>query len=536
MKYADGIAKSTQIKFGGLNHCTGAGDGELWDMQNMTSDHAPVLATRQPRRLYKTLAEPGGLFSWDKLCWVDGTGFYYDGQLKGQVSAGQKRFGCMGSYIVILPDKCYYNVNTDEFGDLGAYWEGEKITFGDGLYAEVAAEANMIQAEGVDWAALFKPGDAVTINGCTVNTANNKTAIIHDIDGDKLYFLENAFKLTGDEGTESYSEEGELRIAREIPDLEYIWENENRLWGCDGLTIYACEWDNVFNWNVLDGTESASWQLTPTSAGMFTGVISYKGFPIFFKEDHIYKVYGSTNSTFQVMGSASLGLAEGSGGSLAIAGETLFYLHRTGIMAYGGGIPQPISEIFGTQRFSNAVAGSDGIKYYVSMQAGDGSWGLYVYDTQRGLWHKEDDTRVTHFAKCEGYLCYLNEKGEIWVIGDAEGELPGEPESPVEWFAEFADFTQEDPNVKGVGKLQLRLELDAGATAQVWIQFDSDGEWIRAGDELSTDVKRSYYLPVVPRRCDHYRLKISGTGGCRIFSLTREFYTGSEFKTRRGRN
>ena len=48
MKFADGIAKGKQIKFGGLNHSRGARDGELWDLKNLTIDHYPLLASRAP--------------------------------------------------------------------------------------------------------------------------------------------------------------------------------------------------------------------------------------------------------------------------------------------------------------------------------------------------------------------------------------------------------------------------------------------------------------------------------------------------------
>ena len=116
--YADGIKKGQQVKFGGLNHNLGADDGELWDMRNLTSDYFPLLATRAPRRLYRTLESAGGLYCWEKLCWVDGTGFYYDGERKGAVTAGQKTFAALGAYIVIFPDKAWYNTLTGEFGSL----------------------------------------------------------------------------------------------------------------------------------------------------------------------------------------------------------------------------------------------------------------------------------------------------------------------------------------------------------------------------------------------------------------------------------
>ena len=534
MKYADKITKGTQVKFGGLNHTLGAGDGDIWDMQNMTGEHYPLLAVRPRRWLYRTLNEPGGIFCWDKLCWVDGTGFYYDGELKGEVTQGKKKFCAMGSNIVIWPDKCCYNVETGEFRSLEASWSGESLTFTNGLLYEEAAEENTIYCEGVDWSAYFQAGDAVTISGCTLHPENNKTPIIREIDGDKLYFYEHIFTL--EDGAE-YEETGELSISRTVPDLTYVCENENRLWGCDNTTIYASKLGDPFNWNVYDGLSSDAYAVTPGAAGNFTGGISYKGFAILFKEFRIYKVYGSIPSSFKAVDSASVGIGEGNGESIAVAGEIMFYLSNNGIMAYSGGIPQLVGGSLGMEHFRNAVGGSDGLKYYVSMQDEDGCWWLYVYDTQTGLWHKEDQQHITHFARCDGNLYFLNEAGEIWITGDAANP-PEEAvrEENVEWMVEFADFTEEDPNKKTVSKLQLRVELDEGASLEIWMQFDSDGIWHPVKNTTEEGPKRSYYLPIIPRRCDHYRLKLTGCGGCRIYSLVREYKTGSELKSTRGRN
>ncbi len=535
MKYADGIAKGKQIQFGGLNHSRGAGDGELWDMRNLTSDFYPLLASRPPRLKYRSLAEPGGLFSLDGLCWVDGTKFYFRGEEKGRVAAGEKTMASMGSYVLIFPDKCYYNVVTGAFGSLEANWTGTELTFGNGLLYGEAADANCLSCSGVNWEDCFHAGDAVAISGCTKNPGNNKSIIIRAIDGDKLYFYENSFTL-GSDGA-AYAETGELSIRRSVPDLKFVCENENRLWGCTDTTIYASKLGDIFNWYVYDGLDTDSYAVDTSSAGAFTGCISYLGYPTFFKEDHIYKVYGSVPSNFEVMGSATLGLAAGCGRSLAVAGEALFYLGRNGVMAYTGGIPQPMGAAFGLKRFKSAVGGSDGLKYYISMQDELGEWGLYVYDTQRGLWHKEDEIQIMHFARWAGNLYMLSRQGELLIAGNAQ-DPPEDatPETDIQWFAEFADFTEEDPNKKGVSKIQIRLELEEGATVAVFLMFDSDGQWHRVSTALGEGAKRSYYLPIVPRRADHYRLKLTGTGGCRIFSLVREYYSGSELRSKAGRN
>ena len=48
-----------------------------------------------------------------------------------------------------------------------------------------------------------RPGDAVTIAGCTKHTENNKTPVIREIDGDKMYFYEYVFTLDGDNGDDA---------------------------------------------------------------------------------------------------------------------------------------------------------------------------------------------------------------------------------------------------------------------------------------------------------------------------------------------
>lgn len=533
LRYASRYAKTPQIQFGGYHHALSAGDGEIFDMENLCSDHFPVLSTRQKRRTVRTLEKPNGIFAWEELCWVDGGTFYYGGVAKGSVSDGKKSFAALGAYIIILPDKKYYNTEADEFGSLESTWSGT-VTFENGTLFEEEAEANTIRAAGVNWSSYFKPGDAVTISGCTVHPENNKTPVIREIDGNKLRFYENVFKLSGDDGTTAYSESG-VTIARKVPDIQWCCENENRLWGCDERTIYASKLGDIFNWNVYEGLDTDSYAVDTGSSGKFTGCISYLGYPIFFKEDHIYKVYGSMPSNFEMMGSATLGVAEGSAESLAIAGETLLYQSTAGFMAYSGGIPQPLSEAFGLDRYEQAVGGSDGLKYYVSTRSvQDGTWSLFVYDTQKGVWHREDATQAVGWARFDGNTWCLAADGKMFLTGTIRG-VEGEEEADFDWSCEFADFTGGSPDKKGLGRLQLRAEVDKGAELSVWLRFDSVGLWQKVST-IRADVKRSYLLPIVPRRSDHYRVKLSGTGGCRIYSLAREQYSGSEIRTRTGRN
>ena len=524
MVASSGIKKTGQVQFKGYNHNLYAQDGEIWDMENMTGDFFPLMSPRPPRYLYESIAVPNGFYAKDGMYWVDGTGFYADGVQKGTVENSRKDFVSLGAYIIILPDMKYYNTLEDAFGDLNETWTGS-ATIQNGTYAGEEAEANTIYAAGVTWP--FKVGDAVSISGATKHPDNNQTIIIREIDGDKLIFYENSFVI--DEGGDTEH----LTISRELPEMDFMCENENRLWGCKGDAIYASKLGDPFNWNVFDGISTDSYAVTVGSAGDFTACFSYLGYPIFFKEEIIYKVYGDKPSNFQVMSSASLGVEKGSHRSLAIAGETLFYLSRVGIVAYNGGIPQQISDAFGTDRFKNGVGGSDGVKYYVSMDGPEG-FELFVYDTRRGMWFREDDKEIINFG-WNSELYFLDSSGDLWLNGNAR-EIPDGliSDGPVESMVEFGDFVEGDPNKKGISKIQIRMELDAGAQVKIQIHYDSAGDW-QDVSTLTATAKRSFYLPVIPRRADHLKLKFIGMGDWKLYSLVREVYSGSALKSLPGR-
>ena len=341
-----------QVRFGGYNHTSAATDGELYDMQNLTSDLLPIMTVRPKRALIHEVAKGNGIYGHEALCWVDGTDFIYDGTVKGTVTDSEKVICAMQSKIIIFPDKAYYDTATDTFGSLEATYQSTagQITFANGTLYNQSAEGCDIKTTGAPFP--FNVGDAVEISGCTKYPENNKHIIIREISADKktLTFYEHSFTV----GNETAA----VTLKRIVPDMDFVFEHDNRLWGAKGDTIYCSKLGDPFNFNVFDGLSTDSYAVNVGSAGDFTGAISYMGYPVFFKEDRIYKVYGSKPSNFQVISSASIGVAKGSSKSLAIAGEALFYLSNNGVVLYSGGIPQIISSNFGPVRYKNGVGGS----------------------------------------------------------------------------------------------------------------------------------------------------------------------------------
>ena len=109
--------------FLGYHHNLSLRSGEFYDMENLTSEHFPVLCPRKPRRILMENANIQGLAHRDGLCYVDGEDLYLNGQkldlkLSARPEDCPKQMISMGAYLIIFPDRKY--VNTADPRDCGS--------------------------------------------------------------------------------------------------------------------------------------------------------------------------------------------------------------------------------------------------------------------------------------------------------------------------------------------------------------------------------------------------------------------------------
>lgn len=86
---------------------------------------------------------------------------------------------------------------------------------------------------------------------------------------------------------------------------------------------------------------------------------------------------------------------------------------------------------------------------------------------------------------------------------------------------------RELPDHKYMSKVQLYLELDAGAKAEVALRRDG-GEWEKV-QELSGGDQRRFTLPIYPRRCDRMEIRLTGVGPVRLVNWSKYIAYGSEY-------
>ena len=178
--------------------------------------------------------------------------------------------------------------------------------------------------------------------------------------------------------------------------------------------------------------------------------------------------------------------------------------------------------------FYNAAAGAQGDRYYISMEDEEENWHLFVFNEAKGQWHREDGTHATYFAELNGQLYFLTAEGDLIAVQGRREEANGATlEDPFDWYAETGDMLVEQPDNKYVSRIQIRASVSEGASMKIEAQYDSDGEW-KTIYRRGPGRKASFTIPMVPMRCDHFRLKISGHGHSAVYAISKEIERGSE--------
>ena len=532
MPYEGGKYQQKIIQFGGIRYGRGGSDGELAESMNLSARQYPALSQRMERAEAGSYAAATAVFGKGKLCVVDGTKFLYDGVEKGTVTEGEKQIVSINTKIVIWPDMVCYDSEADEFSSL---WKKVKVPAGKATFTGntltvqeftvVTGKDEEGEEGGADPAAeeeettikleeLFKENQAVEIAGASIE-ANNKEIVIRKVEGNTLTFYNDSF-TAGDSSTE-------LTIERRVPDLKIICASNNRVWGADDTTIWASALGDPFTWYNYDGLSTDSYAVAVGTDGPFTGCVEYGSNVLFFKEDKLHKVIGTSPKDYAIYTYTIQGIQNGSMRSAQVINEVLYYKGAEGVYAYNGGVPYLVSENFGTRRYGSASAASDGQRYYISMQdAETKEWGLWTLDTLRNIWLKEDDTHVLEFATLEGELLFLSEDGKtLYKMGQ-----PDQDGKRIKWSATFYPMEENTHSRKGYSRLLMRIELAPGAWIKAEIKEDL-GPWKTLSTVHGQRV-RTAHVTFLPGRCDTFQIRLSGEGRCVVKSLVREFDTGSE--------
>lgn len=496
-----------------------------------------------------------------------------------------KQLVSMGAYLCIFPDNVFVNTaDLTDFGNMGMSYvttEGLTVTYticksnstayptptvsddepddpsnGDlwldtsedthvlkqysetmSMWVEVSTVYIKISASGIGQ--NVSEGDGVRISGCKYSGSNetiekqidalNTTMLVQDR-GDNyivvIGILDAAY-------TQTITTDNKVTVKRVVPKMDYVTECDNRLWGCyygvsDGETvneIFCCKLGDFKNWEAYAGISTDSFRATCGTDGVWTGAVTFHGYPMFFKENYVHKVYVSSSGAHNITSNAIEGVQKGSGMSLSMVRDYLIYKSRNGVMLFDGSQATSVSSAFGDERYSDAVGGRLGNKYYISMKDDKNICHLFSYDIKKGIWMHEDNTHVQCFADINDDLYYVDYDTKKLMTVKKKSEIG---ETAVSWEAVTGVYGYEYNQKKYLSRFNIRMSLDKKGWCEVFLQYDSNGIWDKRGTINGKGVNYTFTLPVIPRRCDHVQIKLVGKGELKLYSFAAVLEKGSD--------
>ena len=567
-------SKQVVQHFAGYDHTENCKEGWFYEEENLSARSWPVLRPRLPRTKVQQLNRPHGLYAKNGLLWVDGERLFYNGQDVGRVADSDKQFCGMGAKVLIWPDKLCFDTVEQSLVPLGAKWEsvgkvtltptledGTELTVqnsgpvppekpGNGTYwldtsggtavLRVYSQASeswgavpttyvKIAAAGIG--AAFRKYDTVRISGLSAEDVGQAAEALNT---DCILWNcgLNYVTVTGlvDRVLTHKAESGTVTVERRVPDLDYLTQQDNRVWGCCTAdhTIYACKLGDPTNWFSYMGTAADSYAVSVGSDGDFTGAASCLGYVLLFKEGCIHKVYGTKPGNYQITTVQCAGVQKGAADSLVLAEGALYYLSPDGPMRYDGSLPTPLGEKLGSVRYGAGCAGAQGEEIHFAVQQINGTAEMLTYHLRRNVWHREDAAGILQFAADGGVLYGLSRTGALWAVG-TEGspyETHAGREKFVRWQARSGRIGLQETERQMVSRLVLRLAGAAGTQITVSASWD-DGPWeMLAQRRLSGE--QMLLVPITARRCGQMRLQLEGVGDVRLYALSKILEQGSE--------
>jgi len=406
----------------------------------------------------------------------------------------------------------------------------------------------------------FRQGDVVALDGFSVKELNGSFELMRVQDD---FLVAVCVSLCAD-----YEQAAPFTVSRSMPVLDFCIQHNNRLWGCrkgrnhkgDYVNeIYASKLGDPLNWFCYQGISTDSYAVSIASPGEFTGVGTTTDAVVFFKSDSVSAVYGSAPSDFTVTTFQCEGVQPGSAKSVVTVNGAIYYKSSNGVYVFSGYQPYCVSDAL-TAKCTEAAAACAGDKYYIRMKDEKNEDVLFVYDTLRHIWVRENCMQnsllfsknnavylvaqrvvasalfslvwvwmyvhdITAPDRVELQLLFDYDFGSAQVLSCAYKDETQVQD--ISFVAESADLGLLTPDHKRTSLLQIRVSMEKDSILKVSAQYDG-GAWIQLHETVAGKHIDSVCLPVTCRRCDRMKIKLEGYGNVTVYGITRTTENASE--------
>lgn len=574
--------------FGGINITPSKKEGELEDCSNIDLSMYPAITSRKKRELHSlcdgkingTGSFDGFFYTYctqtaDKIYLNFGTKDYdFTSYSESKDFTLKRRFACLETCIMIIPDKVVFYTNTKTFKKINVnqvytntsiaskfYSEGLNTNIFDynltnyrgligtnsitsysytykygGLsnkFYSIAFDSNLragdvvkikatVTVPSVDNNAQYrsyvqKMASGITVKIKSISRTSHNTPKGTVTETIALYFDDNAIDTNG--YLEVYFTA--ITIERIMPELTRITAFNNRVWGIGGGKVYASKLGDPIEWNDFSADSygvlpSSCFSASAGTDGNFTAIIPHGNYIYALKENFIHRIYGDTPDEYTISNLEAPGEMKDID-TVSVCGIYLIYASSGGICVLRDGYPKVISKKIGI--INPICASSCNGKYYILCKKENGRV-IYVYDMENDAWTMQscaDD--ADNLCTSSGKICY-SEGGALIYLSGESGE---EYERDVHWMFRIR-FDRNKFSKNTSLRAMARISLKKNASYTVRAIYDDDSRGAICG-MCYDETQNGCALMRLPVKKDlGFCLEFKGVGGFTMRGIKFNYY------------
>lgn len=283
--------------------------------------------------------------------------------------------------------------------------------------------------------------------------------------------------------------------------------------------------DNYLRYSAVENMDDwtapgdAGQELIETTHKAYASALcAFGGHILYFKEDAMLELYGTDPSNFSLLPiSGDIGCIDQK--SIAEINGALYFLGREGVYCYkGGASPSCISfpvlkYIQNMPKDAVIAAGSDGVRYYLSLSQKNGIPVVLVYDTRYGVWCLEDDWPIVAFARTKDGFFGVTKYGLFFSIADPD------PNEWVSWSYTSRPYVCENSLLQNWHRMYIRATLKESAYIYVFVSPWLSGEGFTNVGTVTESGVTQIELPTRFYNAPHLRFRLQGEGNATIAAV-----------------
>lgn len=346
--------------------------------------------------------------------------------------------------------------------------------------------------------------------------------------------------VNGLEQPQKYSGSSASAITDAPTNARHVTLHANRLFMVNDVEPNVIQWSkdqDINTWTTFLGDNSdPGFQPINTNVGEdIEGIVTFQNRVVIFKRHSMHELYGERGYDF-IINDVSVHTGCAGWRTICEVNKTLYFLSGSGIFAYSGGsapdmpISDPVKgyiESINWAQIDQCAGGTDGRRYFLTLVTGADTTPsvTLMYDPEKARTGPGNGWFVMDYKS----TAFFDDR-EHWYTGTANGKVFSMDDGDTDAGTAISYDVITKPIVRGnwfvkkrLNRMKAIIDIAAGASMNIYYSTSTNGnDWELLKTLSPTTDVTNRPIVLIGKRSEWFRLRATGTGRVKIYSLAYE--------------